>query len=151
MSARSPLTCDDVQMAVLARLDGEAVVLTPADIDGHVASCNECRVAVADLTTLHAKLDRMVHSQLDMDLWPVIRSGMTATPPHLLRRERGVIIALTAGLGAWRLAQLLLDLPVPVVNSVVPLALIILVLWRFTGDPFAIRITRLQLEREGAS
>jgi hypothetical protein len=37
-----------------------------------------------------------------------------------------------------------------VVNSVVPLALIVLVLWRFTGDPFTIRVTPLQLER-GAS
>jgi hypothetical protein len=31
----------------------------------------------------------------------------------------------------------------------VPLALIVLVLWRFTGDPFAIRVAPLQLEREG--
>jgi hypothetical protein len=75
---------------------------------------------------------------------------MPATSPHLLHRERGAIIGLAAGLGMWRLAQLLLDLPGPVVNSVVPLALIVLVLWRFTGDPFAIRVTPLQLER-GAS
>ena len=51
----------------------------------------------------------------------------------------------------WRLAQLLFDLPAPVVNSVVPLALIIIVLWRFTGDPFAIRDTPLQFGPEGAS
>ena len=151
MSGRSPLTCDDVQMAVLARLDGEAAVLTPADIDVHVASCNACRAAVGDLTTLHATLDRLVYGQLDVDLWPMVRSRMTTTSLHLLRRERGAIIGLTAGLGTWRLAQLLLDLPMPVVNSVVPLVLIILVLWRFTGDPFAIRVTPLQLGREGAS
>jgi hypothetical protein len=150
MNARSPLTCDDVQMAVLARLDGEAAVLTPADIDAHVASCNACRAAVADLRTLHANLDRVVHGGLNVDLWPMVRSRMPAPSPHLLHRERGAIMGLAAGLGTWRLAQLLLDLPGPVVNSVVPLALIVLVLWRCTGDPFTIRVTPLQPER-GAS
>ena len=51
----------------------------------------------------------------------------------------------------WRLAQLQFELPMPVINSVVPLALLTLVLWRYTGDPFAIRVAPLQLEQEGAS
>ena len=80
MSKRSPLTCDDVQMAMLARLDGEAAELTPADVEAHVADCHACRSAAADLTTLHAQLDRVVPRQLDVDLWPMVRSRI---PRHL--------------------------------------------------------------------
>jgi anti-sigma factor RsiW len=145
------LTCDEVQMAALARLDGEAATLTFEEIDAHVASCHACRAAVADLTTLHAHLDHLDYGQIDVDLWPMVHSRAAATSPHPSRRESGAILGLTAVLITWRLAQLLLDLPAPVINSVVPLALIILVLWRVTGDPFSIRVTPFQLEREGAS
>jgi predicted anti-sigma-YlaC factor YlaD len=99
MSGRTPPTCGDIQMAVMARLDGEAPVITPADIDVHVASCSTCRAAVADITTLHAKLDRLVHDQPDVDLWPMVRSRMTATLPHLLNRERSAITGLAVALG----------------------------------------------------
>jgi len=44
-------------------------------------------------------------------------------------------------IGGWRLAQLLVDLPAPVVNSTVPLVLVVLALWRFVGDPFAIQVS----------
>jgi hypothetical protein len=60
-------------------------------------------------------------------------------------------VALTGALAAWRLAQLLLDWPAPVVNSIVPLALVVVVLWRLTGDPFAIRVSSHQLQEKGAS
>jgi hypothetical protein len=149
MSNGTRMMCDDVQMAVLARLDGEDAALTPAEIDAHVVSCEACRAAVAEFTTLHSTLDRVSYGELDVDVWPTVRSHITTTSPQLLRRERGALIGLAVGLVTWRLAQLLLDLPAPVVNSIVPLALIVLVLWRFTGDPFAIRVAPLQLEREG--
>ena len=148
-SKSTGMMCDDVQMAVLARLDGEEAALTPAEVDAHVVSCDVCRAAIADLTALHATLDRVSYGELDVDVWPMVRSHIATTSPQILRRERGALVGLAVGLGAWRLAQLLLDLPAPVVNSVVPLTLIVLVLWRFTGDPFAIRVAPLQLEREG--
>ena len=47
---------------------------------------------------------------------------------------------------AWRLAQLLLDVPAPVVNSVVPLALIVVVLRRLAGDPFALRLSPCEFQ-----
>jgi hypothetical protein len=70
--------------------------------------------------------------------------------PRGARREVGAIVGLTAVLVAWRLAQLLLDLPAPVVNSVVPLVLVVLVLRWLVGDPFAIRLSSHQLQQEGA-
>ena len=80
----------------------------------------------------------------------MIHQHVASSSPHRVLRESRAILGLSAALGAWRLAQLLLDLPAPVVNSVVPLALIVVVLWYFTGDPFAIRASSQQLQREGA-
>jgi hypothetical protein len=68
------------------------------------------------------------------------------SPPTAASRELRGIVGLTAVLVAWRLAQLVLDLPAPVINSIVPLALIVLVLRRTTGDPFAIRRSLRQLQ-----
>ena len=60
-----------------------------------------------------------------------------------------VVLVLAAVLAAWRLAQLSIELPAPVVNSVVPLAVTVFVLWRVVGDPFAIQGTASQLQSEG--
>ena len=138
-------------MAAMARLDGEPAGPGSERIDAHVAGCDACQGALAGLTTLHANLNRVeYYDHPDVDLWPMIHQHVASSSPHRVLRESGAILGLSAALGAWRLAQLLLDLPAPVVNSVVPLALIVVVLWYFTGDPFAIRASSQQLQREGA-
>lgn len=152
MTTRShSLSCDEVQMAAMARLDGEPAALTPEQVDAHTAECDACRDALAGLTTLHARLNRVDYDRLDVDLWPAIHRRVAPRTSRQLLRESGAIVGLTVVLGAWRLAQLLLELPAPVVNSVVPLVLIVLVLRQLTGDPFAIKVTSHQLQREGTS
>ena len=145
------LRCDDVQMAAMARLDGEPAGLTSDEIDAHVRGCDTCHAALADLTTLYAHLDRLDYDPLDVDVWPAVHRRIASSTPPRVRRERGAILALAVVLGGWRLAQLLLDLPAPVVNSVVPLVLIVVMLRRLTGDPFAIKVSSHQLQSEGAS
>jgi Putative zinc-finger len=138
-------------MAAMARLDGEPAGLTSEQVDAHIAGCAACQGALDGLTTLHANLNRGdYYDHLDVDLWPVIHRRVDPRSPHPVLRESVAILGLAAVLGGWRLAQLLLDLPAPVVNSVVPLAMIVVVFWRFAGDPFAIRVSPHQLEREGA-
>jgi hypothetical protein len=136
-------------MAVLARLDGEPARLTPEEVDAHTASCGACQTALAGLTALHAALDRVDYERLDVDLWPTVQRRLA--PGSSYRREGAAILGLAAVLVAWRLAQLLLDWPAPVVNSVVSLAMIVVVLRRLTGDPFAIRSASHLLQQEGVS
>jgi anti-sigma factor RsiW len=137
-------------MAALARLDGEAAHLTPAEVDAHTATCGACHAAIAGFTTLHGALDRVDYERLDVELWPAIRPRL-ATDSSNRAAEIAALLGLTAALVAWRLAQLLLEWPVPVVNSIVPLALIVMVLRRLTGDPFAIRSSLHLRQQEGAS
>lgn len=142
--------CDEVQMAALARLDGEPARLTSEEVDAHAAGCAACHTALAGLSALHASLERVDYEGPDIDLWPVVRQQLAAEPSYR-RTETWALLGLTAALVAWRLAQLLLEWPAPVVNSIVPLALIVVVLRRLTGDPFAIQTSSHLRPQEGVS
>jgi hypothetical protein len=137
-------------MSVLARLDGEPAPLTAEHVDAHLASCAACQEALAGLMALHTALDRVDYECLDVDLWPTVRQRLAPGPPARTA-EIGALVGLAAALVAWRLAQLLLEWPAPVVNSIVPLVLIVVVLRRLTGDPFAIRGSSYLLRQEGVS
>lgn len=145
-----PPSCDEVRIAALARLDGEPAGLAPGEVEAHAAGCGACHAALADLAALHAALGRVDYERLDVDLWPAVRRRL-APDASYRAAETGALLGLAAALVAWRLAQLLLELPAPVVNSIVPLALIVVVLRRLTGDPFAIRSAPHVFQQEGGS
>jgi predicted anti-sigma-YlaC factor YlaD len=150
MTAKMQPPCEEVRMAALARLDGEPARLTSEQVDAHTAGCAACEAALAGLTALHAALDRVDYERLDVDLWPAIGQRLAADASYRAS-EIGALLGLTAALVAWRLGQLLLEWPAPVINSIVPLALIVGVLAWLTGDPFAIRDSSHVRQQEGAS
>src|SRR5688572_4632413 len=134
-------SCDEFQMAAMAVRDGEVAALAAEEINAHVSKCDVCGAALAGLTSLNAAMARVSFGESGVDLWPAIRATLAPAPKRQAAREMTVIVGLAMAIGAWRLAQLLVDLPAPVVNSTVPLALIVAVLWRFVGDPFAIQLS----------
>ena len=145
-----PPRCDEVRMAALARLDGEPAHLTSEEVDAHITGCGACHAAVAGFTALHGSLERVDYERLNVDLWPAVLHRLAADSLHRTA-EISALLGLTAALVAWRLAQLLLEWPAPVVNSIVPLVLIVMVLRRLTGDPFAIRSASHLRQQEGVS
>jgi hypothetical protein len=145
-----PPRCDEVRMAALARLDGEPARLTSEEVNDHAAGCTACQAALAGFTALHASLDRVDYERLNVDLWPAVQQRLAADSSFRTAEFRP-LLGLTTALVAWRLAQLLLEWPAPVVNSIVPLALIVVVLRRITGDPFAIRSSSHLQQQEGVS
>jgi hypothetical protein len=151
MTTSSRRSCDEIRMAALARLDGEAADLAPSEIEAHAMGCEPCRTELVRLADLHRDLGRVGYEQLDVDLWRGLRPRLAESAPPVAARDVRAIVALTGALAAWRLAQLLLDWPAPVVNSIVPLVLVVVVLWRLAGDPFAIRVSSHQLQEKGAS
>lgn len=144
------MSCEAVQMAVWARLDGEVAGIALEQIDRHVKACRACRDTISEIERLHRDLGRVDYERLDADLWPKIAPGVAAAAEPRLPQVRR-FAALIAVLVSWRVAQLLVDLPVPVINSVVPLACIVFVLWRLAGDPFAIQISPHHFRQERAS
>lgn len=85
-------TCDDVRLAVSARLDGETSPLAPAQVDDHLRTCAHC----ADYATGAAALDlRLAASTLTRaplpgpDLLPAM-----VGPARRHARRRRVLLAL---------------------------------------------------------
>lgn len=128
-------------MAAMAVLDGEVATLAADEVRAHVSNCDVCGPAIAGLTALNTAMARVSFDGPDVDLWSTIRASFAPAPTRQGARDMTVIVGLAIALGGWRLAQLLVDLPAPVVNSTVPLALVVVVLWRFVGDPFAIQVS----------
>jgi predicted anti-sigma-YlaC factor YlaD len=142
--------CDHVQLAVMAKLDGERPLLTGDELDAHVAGCDECRDAIAGMTRLHARLDALSDDTPSTDLWSAIHPRIARGRILESGRERVAVGALVALVLAWRTAQLVFDVPVPVLNGLVPLAVAILIGWRVAGDPLAIQSLVLEEQQERA-
>jgi len=141
MTMTESRSCDEFQMAAMAVLDGEVATLAADEIDAHVSNCDVCGAALAGLTSLNTAMTHVSFDGPAVDLWPTIRASVAPAAKRQTARDMRVIVGLAMAIGGWRLAQLLVDLPAPVVNSTVPLVLVVLALWRFVGDPFAIQVS----------
>jgi len=142
-------SCDAVLLEVMAELDRETDgARAPASTD-HIAGCEGCRRAVADMTRMHARLDQLTYDAPAADLWPGIEARIPARVRIPVSSERLALGLAIAALFAWRAAQLLFDLPLPVVNAVIPLAGVALALRWLAGDPFAISASSRNFQQEG--
>jgi predicted anti-sigma-YlaC factor YlaD len=140
--------CEEVLASVLARLDGETAPLTADAIDKHLQGCPECRTSAAELGALHARLTQMELTGPQVNLWPAITARLESSAAQ--KRDRWAFALLAALCIAWRTGQLLLDLPAPALNAVVPL-IVLLVLTRWlAGDPLTIALTTSEMRQERA-
>ncbi len=141
--------CVTVQLAAMAKLDGESVPVKGKEDDTHIAGCEECREVIAGITRLPSRLDRLDYGAARSDLWPAIQRGVLRRR-RLSGRERVAFGVLAALVLVWRTAQLVFDMPVPVLNGLAPLAVAILIGWWVTGDPLAIQSMVLEEQQERA-
>jgi predicted anti-sigma-YlaC factor YlaD len=133
----------------MAKLDGESVPVKGDEYDTHVAGCEECREVIAGMTRLHARLDSFGYETALSDLWPAIQ-GRIVRRRLPSARERLAFAVLAALVLVWRTAQLVFDVPIPVLNALVPLAVAILIGWWVAGDPLAIQSLVLEEQQERA-
>lgn len=142
--------CNAVQLAAMARLDGERAPAEADEYAVHVAGCQHCREAIAAMTQLHAGLDGLSDDPAGVDLWPAVHARILRRHAQPSARERRAFGGLAALVLAWRTAQLVFDVPVPVLNALVPLTVAILIVWWVAGDPLAIQSVVLDEQQEGA-
>lgn len=148
MTERPTGRCDDVLVAVMARLDGETPALPAEVIDAHLDRCAGCRAAVAPMQALQARIAEVHYRGPRIDLWPAVsrRIGGRSTAV----REWMAFSVVTAISVGWRTGQLLFDLPLPVLNAVVPFAALLLITAWLVGDPLAIKMSAPELRQERA-
>jgi hypothetical protein len=148
MNERENRECEQVLLAVMASLDGEAPALPAERIEAHLADCAECRAAVAPMQALQHQLEGLTWSGPPADLWPAV--GARIGHHHAPARYWIAFVLVAVVCVVWRTGQLVLDLPLPVVNAVVPLSLSMLLVRWLVGDPLAISDRAPDLRQERA-
>jgi hypothetical protein len=138
--------CEHVRLTLMASLDGEDGPES-APARQHVLACAPCRRWLEDLQSVSRQLDGLPYRGAGMDLWSSIEGRIRQSDrmPALSRRL-GLVGALVL---LWRAVQLFIDLPVPILHPLVPLAAAVVAVWLIAGDPLAIETSAPELQNRG--
>ena len=138
--------CEHVRPRLMAAIDGDIDAASAADRE-HLSGCSSCRQWVSDLEQMDGRLQRLAYPEARVDLWaslePRIRE-IDATPNAT--RRLWIVGSLVL---AWRALQLLVDLPLPALHPIVPLAAAAAALWPLAGDALAIKTFAPELQKRG--
>jgi hypothetical protein len=138
--------CERARLQLMAAFDKEIDAAPPAERE-HLSSCSSCQQWVSDLQAMDERLRRLAYPDARVDLWASVETGiheLDAKPAA----TRGLWI-IGALLLAWRVLQLLTDLPLPALHPLVPFVAAIGALWQLAGDPLAIRTFAPELQKRG--
>ena len=138
--------CEHVRMALMASLDGENGPESARDRQ-HVLTCAPCRRWLEDLQSMSHQLHGLPYQGAEMDLWPAVEGRIRGSEQRLTLSRR--LWAVGAMVLVWRAVQLFVDLPVPILHPLVPLAAAGVALWLVAGDPLAIETSAPELQKRG--
>jgi hypothetical protein len=138
--------CEHARMTLMASLDGENGPESAADRQ-HVLTCAPCRRWLEDLQSVSRQLDGLPYQSAQIDLWSSVEGRIreSGQMPALSRR----LWLLGATVLVWRAVQLFIDLPLPILHPLVPLAAAVVAVWLIAGDPLAIETSAPELQKRG--
>jgi predicted anti-sigma-YlaC factor YlaD len=130
----------------MASVDGEAE--QPSEqVRQHLSSCGSCRAWLTDLESLSGELRGLAYADSARDLWPGVEG-------RIRRRDAGPVsgrlVAIAVLVLAWRGLQLFVDVPLPMLHPLVPLAAVVAAVWHLAGDPLAIETFAPELRSEAS-
>ena len=137
--------CEHVRMNLMAVLDGEHGAESAA-LQEHVASCASCREWLDGQETLATKLRGIGYPREDVDLWPAVQQGIRQSSQTFQAQRLWPFAAM---LVVWRALQLFIDLPLPLLQLIVPLLASGVVLWRAGDDFLRIQTLAPELQKRG--
>jgi anti-sigma factor RsiW len=138
--------CEHVRLQLMAAIDGEIDAASTADRE-HLSSCSSCGQWVDDLEAMDGRLRRLVYPDARVDLWASVSTRIreiAATPD-----ATGRLWVIGSLVLAWRVLQLVLDLPLPALHPLVPFAAGAAALWQLAGDPLAVKTFAPELQKRG--
>jgi hypothetical protein len=143
--------CERVRLDLMATFDAEGVVgerHAGPDARQHLASCGACGQWLSGLESMGRRLQRVSYPNAPVDLWSALeRTLRRSEARHLSRRQLYVMSGLLLG---WRSLQLFVELPLPLLQSIIPLAIGLAALWQLARDPLAIQTFAPELQKRGA-
>jgi hypothetical protein len=130
----------------MASIDGEAD--GPSEPDRrHMSSCASCQAWVKDLESVSGLLRGLAYADTPQDLW----AGVDARIRRLDQRSvPSRLVSIAALVLAWRALQLFVDVPLPMLHPLVPLAAVVAAVWHLAGDPLAIETFAPELRSEAS-
>ena len=138
--------CERVRVTLMAVFDGEGGQESAADRQ-HVLTCAPCRRWLEDMQSMTTQLQGLPYQHARMDLWLFVEGRIHDSEQRLtLTRQLWPVGAL---LLVWRAVQLFVDLPVPMLHPLVPLAAAVVAVWLVAGDPLAIETSAPELQKRG--
>ena len=142
--------CERARLELMAALDGETAERASAhhpDARQHLASCSACGQWLKEFEALNRRFEGAVYPAHE-DLWPALQPRLQRPVSQVPVMNR---LWVAAGIVlAWRALQLLVDLPHPVANLLIPLAVVAAALWQLSRDALAIQTFAPELEKRGA-
>ena len=136
--------CESVRMAFMASVDGESDARSAAH-EQHLLNCSPCRRWLEDAQTMTNQLRDLSYPYARVDLWPAVQDSIS----QLQQRSFPRLWPIGAIVLAWRALQLFVDLPVPLLLSLVLLLALFMTLWLIAQDPLAIETSAPELEKRG--
>jgi hypothetical protein len=134
----------------MAARDGEAApgISDPRpDPRQHLASCSSCDRWLRELESMNGRFQGVSYPGSQADLWAGVEAKLRQADRTRTVTRRFWIIG--GSVLAWRAVQLLIDLPVPILHPLVPLACALAALWVLARDPLAIETFAPELQKRG--
>ena len=139
--------CEHVRPRLMAAIDGETDAALTADRE-HLTGCSSCQQWLIELQQMDTRLQRLGYPDAKRDLWASLepRIRQSDAQPNTTRR----LWMVGALLLAWRVLQLLIELPFPALHPLVPMAAVAAALWHLAGDSLAVKTFAPELQKRGA-
>lgn len=130
----------------MAAIDGQTDAASAADRD-HLSGCSPCQQWLAELRQMDSKLEQLAYPDARVDLWASLEPQLRQSdaPPNATRR----LWLIGACVLAWRVLQLWIELPLPALHPLVPVAAVAAALWNLAGDPLAVKTFAPELQKRG--
>lgn len=137
--------CERERMQVTSALEDARGTASAAS--AHMATCEACQEWLKAMEVMDARLRTLTYPHARVDLWSAVDQRIRRDSRHvsIVRTLWPMAVALLG----WRAVQLFMDLPLPWLQPVVPIAAVVVIVWRLGGDMFAIELTAPELQKRG--
>jgi hypothetical protein len=139
--------CERVRIALMAQVDEERLAPDAPDRT-HLLTCESCQRWVLDFRSMSGQLQALPYPRASVDLWAAVNDRIRQPENGLALPRR--LWPIAGGMLAWRALQLFVDLPIPVLHPIVPLAATVAAFWMLAGDPLRIETSAPELRKRGA-
>lgn len=94
-----------------------------------------------------AQLHKLPYQRVQVDVWRRVEERIRRVD----HQPQRLLLPIAAGIVAWRALQLFIDVPLPILHPLVPLAAAAMTVWRLAGDPLAIETLAPELKESEVS